>query len=49
MSTITIRSYKASDFQAVIQLFKEAVAAINIRHYSPEQIAVWTDVDRVRW
>ena len=49
MCTITIRSYKASDLVAVIQLFKEAVTAINIRHYSPEQIAVWTEVDPVRW
>lgn len=49
MSTIIIRPYKTSDLQAVIQLFKEAVAAINIRHYSAEQIAVWTDVDPVRW
>lgn len=49
MSTITIRPYKSSDFQAVIQLFKEAVAAINIRHYSPEQIAIWTDVNPIKW
>jgi putative acetyltransferase len=49
MSTITIRPYQTSDFQAIIQLFKEAVAAINIRHYSPEQIAVWTNIDPARW
>lgn len=49
MSTITIRPYQASDLQAVIQLFKEAVAAINIRHYSTEQIAVWTDIDPIKW
>ncbi|GMU18894.1 MAG: hypothetical protein AMXMBFR12_00860 [Candidatus Babeliales bacterium] len=49
MSTITIRHFKSSDLSAVIQLFKEAVAAINIRHYTPEQIAVWTDVDPARW
>lgn len=47
--TITIRPFKASDLPSVIQLFKEAVAAINIRHYSPEQIAVWTDVDPIHW
>lgn len=46
---ITIRPYKSSDLQAVIQLFKEAVAAINIQHYTPEQIAVWTDIDANRW
>lgn len=49
MSTITIRPYKSEDLDAIIKLFKEAVTAINIRHYSPEQIAVWTDIDRARW
>ena len=49
MSTIIIRSFKSLDLPAVIQLFKEAVAAINIQHYSPEQIAVWTDIDSERW
>lgn len=47
--TISIRSYQPSDFSAVVQLFKEAVAAINIKHYTPEQIAVWTDIDPARW
>lgn len=49
MSTITIRPFQSSDLSAIIQLFKEAVAAINIRHYSAEQIAVWTDVDPAKW
>ena len=49
MSTITIRPYNSSDLSIVIQIFKEAVAAINIRHYTPEQIAVWTDIDPARW
>ncbi len=49
MSTIAIRPFKSLDLPAVIQLFKEAVAAINIQHYSPEQIAVWTDIDSERW
>lgn len=49
MSTITIRPYQSSDLPAIIQLFKEAVAAINIRHYSAEQVAVWTEVDPIRW
>jgi putative acetyltransferase len=49
MKTITIRPYKSSDLQTIIQLFKEAVAAINIRHYSPEQIAIWTEIDPARW
>lgn len=49
MSTINIRPFKSSDLSAVILLFKEAVAAINIRHYTPEQIAIWTDVDPIKW
>ncbi len=49
MSSITIRPFKSSDLPAVIQLFKEAVAAINIQHYSAEQIAVWTDIDSEHW
>lgn len=49
MNLITIRHYQSSDLPTIVQLFKEAVAAINIKHYTPEQIAVWTDVDPVRW
>jgi putative acetyltransferase len=49
MSTIIIRPFKSSDLHAIIKLFKEAVAAINIRHYTPEQIAIWTDIDPARW
>lgn len=48
-SSIIIRPFTSSDLPAVIQLFKEAVAAINIRHYSPEQIAVWIDIDPIKW
>jgi|ERR1700733_5850006 len=44
-TTIRIRPYKPSDFEQVIKLFQEAVKAINIRHYSPEQITMWTMVD----
>lgn len=49
MSTITIRPYKPADLSAIIQLFQEAVAAINIKHYTPEQVAVWTQVNTERW
>jgi putative acetyltransferase len=49
MNTIVIRPFNSSDLSSMIQLFKEAVAAINIRHYSPEQVAVWTEVDPARW
>ena len=41
MSDISIRPYKPSDTQKLIELFREAVHAINIKHYSPEQIAIW--------
>jgi len=38
---IHIRPYKPSDFEQVIKLFQDAVQAINIRHYSPEQVIMW--------
>jgi GNAT superfamily N-acetyltransferase len=49
MDAIIIRSFKPSDLSLVIQLFKEAVPAINIRHYSSEQISTWIDIDPIRW
>ena len=49
MNTLTIRHFKSSDLTAILKLFKEAVAAINIQHYTPEQIAVWTDIDTKSW
>ncbi len=49
MDTIIIRSFNLSDFPVVIQLFKEAVPAINIKHYSSQQISTWIDIDLTRW
>lgn len=49
MSTIIIRPYQPSDLPAVVQLFKEAVAAINIKHYTSEQVAVWTTINLEKW
>lgn len=49
MNIISIRPYQSSDLQAVVTLFKEAVAAINIKHYSPEQVATWTSINLERW
>ena len=49
MNNIIIRRYQPADLMSTITLFKEAVAAINIRHYSPEQIAVWTNIDETKW
>ena len=48
-NTVSIRPFKSSDLAEVIRLFKEAVAAINKRDYTPEQIAVWTDIDSNHW
>ncbi|GMU19721.1 MAG: hypothetical protein AMXMBFR12_09130 [Candidatus Babeliales bacterium] len=49
MSTISIRPYQPSDFNTVVTLFKEAVATINIKHYTSEQIATWTTINLERW
>lgn len=49
MNIISIRPYQPSDLQAVVTLFKEAVAAINIKHYTPEQVVTWTTINLERW
>lgn len=49
MNTIIIRHYEPYDLQEIISLFKEAVANINIKHYSQPQIDVWTDINPDRW
>lgn len=49
MKNLIVRPFKIADLQAVIHLFKEAVAAINVKHYTLEQIAVWTDIDETGW
>ncbi|HEV2601382.1 MAG TPA: GNAT family N-acetyltransferase [Candidatus Babeliales bacterium] len=38
---IVIRPFSLSDTPALITLFRDAVHAINIQHYSPEQVAMW--------
>lgn len=48
-SSLIIRRYVDGDADELLKLFKEAVAAINIRHYSPEQVAVWTTVNKDEW
>ncbi len=40
-----IRPYQESDFEQLRQLFHDTVRAINIRDYSPEQIAAWAPID----
>lgn len=49
MSRIKIRAYKYSDLPDVIQLFKEAVMAINSQDYKPEQIKTWTEINPDHW
>ena len=46
---IIIRPYQSSDLPTLVELFKEAVAAINIKHYTAEQVATWTTVNLERW
>ncbi len=48
-SAIIIRPFKSEDITALVNLFKEAVTTINIRHYSADQVAVWTAIDIDRW
>lgn len=48
-SSIIIRPFTSSDIFALVRLFQEAVQAINIKHYSPEQVAAWKEVDIERW
>lgn len=48
-NTITIRPLQSDDIPALIQLFKEAVQAINVTDYSQEQIAAWTDINTEKW
>lgn len=44
-----IRSYRASDFPALCQIFLRAVRETASQHYSPSQIAAWAQVDEARW
>lgn len=48
---ITIRRYDVQDTQALIDLFRDAVHAINIKHYSAEQVAAWApeEIDAKSW
>lgn len=48
-TSVVIRPFKEGDLTELIKLFQEAVHAINIRHYSIEQVAVWTQIDQEKW
>ena len=51
MSTITIRRFDPADTKELIELFRSAVHAIAIKHYSPEQVEAWApdDIDHDTW
>lgn len=48
---MNIREFKPSDTQEIVTLFRDAVHAINIKHYTPEQVAVWApeNIDIDKW
>lgn len=49
MTSIQIRHYTPADLPAIVSLFKQAVANINIQHYNQEQVAAWTTINVERW
>jgi len=51
MNKTSVRPFRHSDTKKLIQLFRDAVHAIGIKHYSPEQVAVWApeDIDYEKW
>lgn len=49
ISAMIIRQYRPEDLCSVITLFKEAVSALNTRHYSREQVAAWTAINEDTW
>lgn len=50
-NNITVRPFRSSDTPVLVKLFRDAVHAINIQHYTSEQVAVWApaDIDINRW
>jgi len=48
---VLIRKYIESDFAEILSLFYHTVHEVNVRDYSPEQIAVWApeNPDQNRW
>lgn len=41
---ITIRPFQDSDAEALVEIYKRAVAELGPKAYSPEQIAVWANL-----
>ncbi len=44
--TVSIRPYTQADTRSIMDLFYDTVHAINIRHYSQEQVNTWAPRDR---
>ena len=51
IKTFVCRPYISEDLEAILALFYNTVHAVNIQHYSPEQIDVWAAaiVDKDKW
>jgi putative acetyltransferase len=43
---ITIRSYRASDCDTVLDIFNRSIREVACRDYSPAQVAAWAHEDR---
>jgi putative acetyltransferase len=50
-NTMLIRPFREPDLSALVDLFTQAVHAINSRDYAPEQLAVWAPAspDLAKW
>lgn len=48
---MTTRLATVEDYDRIAQLFRNTILKVNIRHYSPEQVRVWSDrvKDKARW
>ncbi len=48
---MTTRLATIEDYDRIAQLFRQTILNVNIRHYSPEQVRVWSDrvKDKPRW
>lgn len=46
---LTIRPYRSSDLDAVIEIFTRAIREVACKDYNPAQIDAWSQVDREEW
>lgn len=48
---IILRPYRPEDAPALLALFRDTIRRVNLRDYSPEQIAAWAsdDIDEIAW